>query len=110
MQGIPKDTIYLTAAQTKGAESSTVLVNKRLRTQLAAHTEFLKITSQLIKNTSQLADNSLRAYVEKSCSLSACLSATGLGHKVDNRLHLFCIQLAKLELFKCRSQNWVWAC
>lgn len=34
MQGIPKDTIYLTAAQTKGAESSTVLVNKRLRTQL----------------------------------------------------------------------------
>jgi integrase/recombinase XerD len=34
VQGKPKDTIYLTAAQTKGTESSTVLVNKRLRTQL----------------------------------------------------------------------------
>jgi integrase/recombinase XerD len=36
-QGQPKDTIYLSAAQTKGSESCTVLVNKRLRQQLARY-------------------------------------------------------------------------
>jgi integrase/recombinase XerD len=33
-RGAVKDTIYLSAAQTKGSDSCTVLVNKRLRTQL----------------------------------------------------------------------------
>lgn len=33
-QGTPKDTVYLSAAQTKGSESGTVMVNKRLRIQL----------------------------------------------------------------------------
>ena len=36
-EGQPKDTIYLSAAQTKGSESCTVLVNKRLRQQLARY-------------------------------------------------------------------------
>jgi integrase/recombinase XerD len=36
-QGQPKDTIYLSAAQTKGSDSCTVLVNKRLRQQLARY-------------------------------------------------------------------------
>ena len=35
--GKPKDTIYLSAAQTKGNDSCTVLANKRLRTQLAKY-------------------------------------------------------------------------
>ena len=35
--GKPKDTIYLSAAQTKGNESCTVLANKRLRQQLARY-------------------------------------------------------------------------
>lgn len=35
--GKPKDTIYLSAAQTKGNDSCTVLVNKRLRQQLARY-------------------------------------------------------------------------
>jgi integrase/recombinase XerD len=36
-QGKPKDTIYLSAAQTKGNDSGTVLANKRLRTQLSKY-------------------------------------------------------------------------
>ncbi|MFY9240602.1 MAG: site-specific integrase [Roseovarius sp.] len=36
-QGQPLDTIHLSAAQTKGSESCTVLVNKRLRQQLARY-------------------------------------------------------------------------
>lgn len=36
-QGKPKDTIYLSAAQTKGSSSCTVLANKRLRTQLGKY-------------------------------------------------------------------------
>lgn len=36
-EGKPKDTIYLSAAQTKGNDSGTVLANKRLRQQLARH-------------------------------------------------------------------------
>jgi integrase/recombinase XerD len=36
-QGQPKDTIYLSAAQTKGSDSCTVLVNKRLRQQLGRY-------------------------------------------------------------------------
>lgn len=36
-QGKPKDTIYLSAAQTKGNDSGTVLANKRLRTQLTKY-------------------------------------------------------------------------
>jgi integrase/recombinase XerD len=32
--GKARDTVYLTAAQTKGSDTATVLVNKRLRTQL----------------------------------------------------------------------------
>ena len=35
--GKPKDTIYLSAAQTKGNDSCTVLANKRLRQQLARY-------------------------------------------------------------------------
>ena len=35
--GKPKDTIYLSAAQTKGNESCTVLANKRLRQQLTRY-------------------------------------------------------------------------
>ena len=38
-QGKPKDTIYLSAAQTKGNDSCTVLANKRLRTQLTKYAE-----------------------------------------------------------------------
>ena len=33
----PKDTVYLSAAQTKGSESCTLLLNKRLRQQLARY-------------------------------------------------------------------------
>lgn len=33
-QGKPRDTIYLAATQTKGTDTATVLVNKKLRTQL----------------------------------------------------------------------------
>jgi integrase/recombinase XerD len=36
-EGKPKDTIYLSAAQTKGNDSGTVLANKRLRTQLTKY-------------------------------------------------------------------------
>ena len=32
--GEPRDTVHLSAAQTKGADTCTVLINKRLRTQL----------------------------------------------------------------------------
>jgi integrase/recombinase XerD len=36
-EGKPKDTIYLSAAQTKGNDSCTVLANKRLRQQLTRY-------------------------------------------------------------------------
>ncbi len=36
-EGKPKDTIYLSAAQTKGNDSGTVLANKRLRIQLTKY-------------------------------------------------------------------------
>jgi integrase/recombinase XerD len=54
-QGKPKDTIYLSAAQTKGSESNTVLVNKLLRTQLkryAAASPFIlhNVTRPLINS------------------------------------------------------------
>ena len=54
-QGKPKDTIYLSAAQTKGSESNTVLVNKLLRTQLqryAAASPFIlhNVTRPLIES------------------------------------------------------------
>jgi integrase/recombinase XerD len=51
-QGKPKDTIYLSAAQTKGSDSCTVLANKRLRTQLAKYAA--RYPKQLLKPTAPL--------------------------------------------------------
>ena len=50
--GKPKDTIYLSAAQTKGSESCTVLANKRLRQQLARYAA--QYPKQLLKPTAPL--------------------------------------------------------
>lgn len=50
--GKPKDTIYLSAAQTKGSESCTVLANKRLRQQLARYAA--QHPKQLLKPTAPL--------------------------------------------------------
>lgn len=47
VHGKSKDTIYLTAAQTKGTESGTVMVNKRLRTQLQ---RYANICPQIMRN------------------------------------------------------------
>ena len=50
--GKPKDTIYLSAAQTKGNDTCTVLVNKRLRQQLARYAA--QYPKQLLKPAAPL--------------------------------------------------------
>ena len=50
--GKPKDTIYLSAAQTKGNDSCTVLANKRLRQQLARYAA--QYPKQLLKPAAPL--------------------------------------------------------
>ena len=68
--GKVKDTIYLSAAQTKGSENTTILVNTKLQKQLY---KYLKIHSELLVNPNK----------------SLIFSAKGTGFSAQTIVNLF---------------------